>query len=311
MMQTAVTKTQLRQWLREGRTNRVITALVNGVKEDEYKAFQDAILMQSAQWQDWQNEKASATLSQDELTAKRNRIHANLIHWIGALPNDTPLSILTELLEKADEQDQLVPFPKTNKGLWVAVGLVVLGVGIWFLKDAFSGTFTQTIIVRDAKNEVILNNQGKVILESRFKLDSAQIGTNGEALFNLPSNYVGETIKMRISHEQAYQALSLDSVYKIGKNKPLQLTIELRNLDKLVGEIIDANTEQPLDSVRVSIQDIETYTNRNGWFKLDIPMDKRAAFHRVALDKKGFHRETFDQVPIMVGKELRWAMRPK
>lgn len=310
-MTSSITKKQLYDWLSESRPHRVLVALAYFAKMGDDVALQNAVLLQTAQLSDWQKTKASGTLSQSELIALRNRIHESLMYSINQLPDNSPLSMPPEWFKKADEQDAVMAklVPNSNKWMWLSGGgLAVILIFFW-AKNQMSSTFTQTILVKDKKGGLILQNQGKIVLSSAFGLDSAKIGDNGEALFNLQSNFIGESVKMQIRHEQPYQVVNLDSTYILERNKPVNLVVSLGNLDKLEGEIIDELTEIPMDSVRVSIKNIETFTNKNGWFRLEIPSSERAAIHRVALYKKGYKRETFEQVPIVLGKELKWAMQ--
>ena len=305
-----MTKIQLRDWLSESRTYRVLAALAYLAKNNDDADLQNAVLLQSAQLSDWQKAKASGTLSQDELTALRNRIHANLMYSIDQLPDGGPLSIPSGIFEKADAQDGAMPKPVSDFKKWILLSGGVLAVLLIFLlvKNQMSSTFTQTILVKDKKGDLILQNQGKVVLSSAFGLDSAKIGDNGEALFNLSANKVGEKVRLSISHELPYQVLDLNQTYALHRNQPINLVVTLGNLDKLEGEIIDATTEKPLDSVRVSIKNIATYTDKNGWFKLNIPASEREPVHRVVLDKEGYNRLPFDNVPIVLGKQLRFSM---
>ena len=119
------------------------------------------------------------------------------------------------------------------------------------------------------------------MLNSSFGLDSAKIGDNGEASMNLTTNFLDVRVQLYISHPQPYQVVTLDSTYILERNKPITLIVALQNLDKIFGRIVDEKTGNALDSVRVSIQNIETFTDKSGWFELVIPSEKQAQFQKM------------------------------
>lgn len=306
-----MTKIQLRDWLSESRTHRVLAALAYLAKNNDDVDLQNAVLLQSAQLSDWQKTKASGTLSQDELTALRNRIHANLMYSIDQLPDDDPLSMPDEIFEKADVQDAAMPKPVSDIKKWILLGGILAVILIFSLvKNQMSNTFTQTFLVKDKKGGLILQNQGKIVLNSSFGLDSAKIGDNGEASMNLTTNFIGTPVQLRISHPQPYQVMTLDSTYILERNKPIKLIVALQNLDKIFGRIVDEKTGNALDSVRVSIQNIETFTDKSGWFELVIPTEKQAQFQNIRLEKKGYQPEKFDETPVHTQQELNWGLKP-
>jgi hypothetical protein len=306
-----ISKKYLRQWLSESRTHRVLVALAYCAEKSQDAELQNAVLLQEAQWADWKRTRASGTLSQDELTALRNRIHAHLAYSIDELPEEGPLSITPEIFKKADEQDAIMAKSVSNfkNWAWLVGGILAVIVVYALIKNQGGGTFTQTIVVKDKKGELILQNQGKVVLNSTFGLDSAKIGDNGEATMNLTTNFLGTPVQLRISHPQPYQVIAHDSSYIFEKNKPITLIVALQNLDKIFGRILDEENSNALEGVRVSIQNLETLTDKNGWFELTIPIEKQAQFQNIRLEKKGFQSEQFDDTPIHTRQELNWALK--
>jgi hypothetical protein len=304
-MTSTITKPHLRQWLAESRTNRVLVVLEHWSKQADDISLHDAILLQAAQWNDWQKNKAAATLSQDELQAQRNRIHANLLHWIQELPDLPPLSISDEILKKADSKDRVLNAKGKPQWLWIAAtALLILMGGVTVFNTLWNSQLTLTILVKDKNGQPILQNQGKVILESKFGLDSAKIGDNGEALFKLSASYGNQAVKCRISHPQPYQVLSLDSTYTLRRNQPISLIVGLKNTDRLSGTVSDFQTQAYLEGVRVSIRNIETFTDKNGWFELIIPESMQQKWQRISFEKKAYKRLSLDSMPIHTQRDF-------
>ncbi len=306
-----ITTKQLRQALAESRLHRVLAVLMDWAAKNGEKDVSNALLIQSGQLSEWEKIKAAGTLSRDELLAQRNRLASSLAYFVDQIPNEGPLSIASDLIEKADEKDRnLVLPPPFNPFLWAIIAGIALILGILWLNHQNTGYFSQTIIVKDKKGNAILQNQGRVLMESTFSLDSFKIEDNGEVKFNLDNKFLGDTVKLRISHPQPYQVTNFGTIYTLKRDKPIQLTVELQHLDKIVGRIVDEKTGAPIDSVRVSLQNIAAFTDSNGWFELNIPPDKQAQFRNIRLDKKGYQSEQFSDVPIHTQQELNWAMKP-
>ena len=310
-MTIPTSKKDLYQWLSESKTYQVIAALRHISETSDDADFQKTMLLQSAQVSDWQRAQANGTLTRDELRTLRNRIHAVLISCIDDLSSDNTYAIPTDILAQATQQDRDLAQPEKKKRVGVIVGVSLAMVFFLFLlKKGCSGTpFTQTFIVADAKGGVLLSNDGFVVFESKFGKDSVRIGDNGQASkTNLSDNFKGEPVTVYISHPQPYQVAKRDSVYTLSPDMPIKLVVALQYLDKLEGEIRDENGN-PLDSVRASIQNLEAFTNKNGWFSLSIPPERQAAFHRISLDKKGYQSKTFNDVPIHTKRELTTTMK--
>jgi Effector-associated domain 11 len=295
MLET-ITKKELAAWQADGKMHRVVAVLLFAAEELKDAELKNAVLLQAAQLSDWQSAQANGTTSRDELAAQRNRIHEALLYWIDTLPENTPLSISTEILAKTDEKDRFLVQKAKSWWLPMAGGLAVLVAVFVLLRQDDGDRFTQNIIVKNAKGDKILENQGKVVVSSKFGLDSAKIGDNGQAMVNLSKDLAGQSVELRISHPQPYQIVGTKT-YVLEKNKPIELTVALQNLDKISGRIKDEKTGLGLEGVRVSIQNVVVMTDNSGWFELMIPADKQKMFQNIFLEKKGYQSETLNEIP--------------
>ena len=173
-------------------------------------------------------------------------------------------------------------------------------------------TFAFTVFVhgQKGKEDKILRGQGEVCVYLNSLPDKVKIDEDGKATFTeISPTFLNSKVRITIDHPQPYQSTHSDSLYELKKNGVAFLEVGLYGMDKIFGEVLDYKTGQFLDSVRVSILDVETYTNSKGWFELNIPSEKQSKFQRVSFDKKGYQREVFDSVPVHTRQPFSIAMR--
>jgi len=173
-------------------------------------------------------------------------------------------------------------------------------------------TFDLTVFVhgKGGLEDKILKDQGLVCVYLNSKPEKVQIDGDGKATFTeISPTFLNSKVRITIEHPQPYQSTHPDSLYELKKNAVVYLETALMGTDKIFGEVLDYKTRQFIDSVRVSIFDIETYTNANGWFELQIPADKQLKFQRVSFDKKGYERVVFDSVPVHTRQQMSLTMK--
>ena len=173
-------------------------------------------------------------------------------------------------------------------------------------------TFTLTVFVhgKGGLEDKILKDQGLVCVYLNSNPEKVRIDGDGKATFTeISPTFLNSKVRITIDHPQPYQSTHPDSLYELKKNAVVYLETALMGADKIFGEVVDYKTRQFIDSVRVSIFDIETYTNTNGWFELKIPVDKQLKFQRVSFDKKGYERVVFDSVPVHTKQQMSLTMK--
>lgn len=206
-----------------------------------------------------------------------------------------------------------------SKGI-TAGGALAVFVLIYFFDPASTvaenkcanETFTFTVFVHGQKGEEdkILRNQGEVCVYLNSMPDKVKIDEDGRATFTeISPTFLNTKVRISVQHPQPYQSTNPDSLYELKKNGVVFLQVGLFGMDKIFGEVLDYKTGRFLDSVRVSILDVETFTNSNGWFELHIPADKQSKFQRVSFDKKGYEREVYDSVPVHTKQPFSIAMK--
>jgi hypothetical protein len=170
---------------------------------------------------------------------------------------------------------------------------------------------TVTVVVHGAEgiHQKVLRDQGAVVIEFAQKTEKARINENGEAVFiKIPTPWLQDPVKIYLEHPQPYQALRPDSLYRIPADGKVYVAARLQNADRLFGAITDARSHAFLDSVRVSVRNIAAYTDKNGWFELQIPTDIQHKFQRVTLSKPGYETAVFDSVPFHTQQEFSYSL---
>ncbi len=168
-----------------------------------------------------------------------------------------------------------------------------------------------TVVVHgpEGVHQKILDNQGEAVIEFPEETRRERIRENGEASFvRVPVAWLQDKVRIYVQHPQPYQSLRPDSLYTLKAGGKVYLAVALRHTDRLYGTITDASDNAFLDSVRVSIRNLETYTDRHGWFDLHIPADLQMKFQRVTLSKPGYEPATFDSVPVHTQQEFSYAL---
>jgi hypothetical protein len=248
-------------------------------------------------------------LSFEQQTTEQNRINDRLLSFLNGEELQTPAGPFTGNHERS--------FWKHVVGAGVVVGILagIFQIG-GSIKDILGGgspeTFTITVFVHGKKGKYdrILKNQGIVMLGLRTNEVPCSINEKGEATFKeVPVGFNGKKVPIRIEHQQPYRATHPDSLYLIEPNAAIFVEVALQGMDVIKGRVMDFQTEQWLDSVRVSVENIETYTDQYGWFELKIPENRQRKFQRVSFYKKGYRIEDKDSIPVHTQQEIQMALR--
>jgi len=269
-----------------------------------------AVVQIKASLEKLRSDTLKGILSVEQQTIEQNRINDRLLSFLNG--DDTP-------------PPPTEPSPRTRKWWQYVVSLgVILGIlggiaefsGI-SLTDIFTGsgtddTFTVTVFVHGKKgiDDRILKNQGQVILGLRTNEMPSSINEKGEATFKeIPMSFKGKSVPIRIEHPQPYRATQPDSLYRLEPNAAIYLEVALEGTNRIFGKVMDFETEQWLDSVRVSVEDIATYTDQYGWFELFIPEDRQRKFQRVSFYKRGYQIEDLDSIPVHTQQQIDISLK--
>ncbi|PHN94727.1 hypothetical protein CSC80_05105 [Maribacter sp. 6B07] len=178
-----------------------------------------------------------------------------------------------------------------------------LGSYLWNLdsKTPKIDSLTFTVFVHGPKglDDLILKNDGKVVLVLKSDKREATINEKGEATFKeIPSVFKGKKVKIFINHQQPYRPIQLDSLYTVNDKSSIHLEVKLYETDSIYGSIFDSKNNKGLDSVRVSIRNISTYSDKFGYYELKIPNKYQKKLQDVRFEKNGYKAIVKGNVPV-------------
>lgn len=306
---TAAEKRAIQEQLSKGHTAEALDKLLAMDMPPKDRAVLVQIKASNAQLQ---RDSRKGILSYEQRTTELNRINDRLLQFLDG--EDAPS----------------VPAgtgPRRGKwwgyvtGLGVVIGILagVAELSDYSLRDLFAGnipddTFTATVFVHGKRgtDERILKNQGQVLLGLRGNEMPSSINEKGEATFKeIPRSFQGKRVPIRIEHPQPYRATHPDSLYLLEASAAIYVEVALEGTNRLFGKVMDFDTEQWLDSVRVSVENIATFTDQYGWFELFLPETKQRKFQRVSFYKAGYKIEALDSIPVHTQQEIQISLHKK
>ncbi|MFM9947695.1 MAG: hypothetical protein ACKV1O_07130 [Saprospiraceae bacterium] len=260
-----------------------------------------------ASFENLQMDKLRGVLSFEHETTERNKINDRLLRFLNSNDSD-PFSF------------EIRPGGRKWWKYVVATGVLIGilgGISEFSGRGVFSGsdaddTFTVTVFIhgKKGKDDRILKNQGQVMLGLRTNEMPCSINEKGEATFKeIPMGFQGQKVPIRVEHPQPYRAIHSDSLFTLAPNAAFYVEIALEGTHRIFGKVMDFYTEQWLDSVRVSIENFDTYTDLFGWFELNIPEDKQRKFQRVSFYKKGYVIAVYDSIPVHIQREIQVSLK--
>ena len=293
-------------------SNDRIAEAIEAILSSELSAKDRAIVVQiKSSFKNLQKGILKGTLTFEQQTTEQNKINDRLLKFLNGETSDA---------EPADIQSRRRKWWEYVVAVGVVVGILG-GLAEWSgysLKDLFGGgngaadTFSVTVFVhgKKGKDERILKNQGQVMLGLRTNEMPCSINEKGEATFKeIPMGFRGQKVLIRIEHPQPYRATYPDSLYLIEPNAAIFVEVALEGTNRIFGKVMDFKTEQWLDSVRVSVENVATYTDQFGWFELEIPENKQRKFQRVSFFKKGYEIEDLDSIPVHTQQEIGISLK--
>ena len=199
------------------------------------------------------------------------------------------LKVLIEKVKKQNSKNQIII-------LLLSICLPVLG-GFLAYTLLFNQPFTATIKVYGWEGEQHnpLDGKGTVLLTLGDKIERAEINRQGEAIFKgiLPQ-YNGKQVSIHIADTEGEPYFFPDTLITIQKNNITKVQVLLHGLEKLQGMIIDNISGEGIPDVLVTIADISASTNAQGFFSLEIPIEKQQTEQKIVISKVGYEskRET-------------------
>ncbi len=286
-------KERLRRLLGQGQTSQVIRELLEATRNlDE---LQKEVILQSVRFENYSKDKRSGSSAYEEESVLFSKINNALLEIIDQLPDGV--------------QHGRYKFPQRVTRLAMLAALFVgAGLGLWYLlghKPIDSFSVTVLVHGKEGRDDRILRSQGKVVLDIGSARHEASINEKGEATFKeLPGGFAGKKAFLSIEHPQPYFPIDRNSEYVLEDGSSIYLEVELTGIDRIFGRVLDFETEKPLDSVRVSVQNEAAYTDEYGWFELSLPPEMQAKFLNVTFFRKNYQIARIDSIAPHTRQEI-------
>ena len=262
------------------------------------------------------------------------RVVEEVKHHVGLTPDAADATAATLLLGQL-EQVKAAP---TQSGVSKALSkmavmgkkkrfsaVALAGVALFVVLAAwlvykFKGepqTYAVTVFVHKAghTDKPVLTNRGEVRLIYGNAIVPKQINDKGEVTFNqVPRQYFSGNERVKITFTdpegEAYEALRPDSLYVLKPNQLINLAVRLQGLDSIFGPVKHFETGLPIAGVRVSVLDVETFSNNNGYYSLRIPKHKQQQFHTLRAYQAGYEAFELSHVAV-TGQETPIMLKPR
>lgn len=263
-----------------------------------------------ASFEQMRRDSIKGVLSFEQQTTEQNRINDRLLYFLNEEAARSPFARIS-----GNSRYKLWEY-FVGAGVMVSILAGIFQIAGGSIINIFYGgspeSFTITVFVhgKKGKDDRILKNQGQVMLGLRTNEMPCSINEKGEATFKeIPIGFKGQKVSIRIEHPQPYRATHPDSLYLLEPNAAIFVEVALEGTNVIKGKVMDFYTEQWLDSVRVSVENVATYSDHYGWFELEIPENKQRKFQRVSFFKKGYEIAEMDSIPVHIQQEIDISLR--
>jgi hypothetical protein len=198
------------------------------------------------------------------------------------------LKTLTEKIKRQNRTNQII--------IAILSGCLLVAAAFVAYK-LINQPFTATVKVYGWENEQHnpLNGKGSLVLTLGDKTEKAEINRQGEAVFKgiLPK-YNGKIVEIQIIDTEGEPYYLPDSIIKIQKNVTTKVQLLLHGLEKLQGTVFDDISGEGLPDVSVTVAELSATTDANGYFSIEIPIEKQRTEQKILIRKDGYEslRET-------------------
>jgi putative transposon-encoded protein len=166
----------------------------------------------------------------------------------------------------------------------------------WNPAELFEKNFSLTVYVHgnESKQDMILKNEGEVIIDLNDDRREAKIGERGDAFFRgIPKSFYGQKVFITIQDDE-FEIVKKDTSYILSESS---IYIEVRRKSqKLFGNVADEKGN-PLQSVKISAVGIETFTNTTGDFSLNLPDTLFSPEINILASKTGYENKVLKVKP--------------
>jgi len=273
-------KQALQQLIAQGKTEQAIDQLLRLTERSGDTALREEVLLQASRYRDYAKAKRMGTSSTEDQQITLARINQALIQ------------IIQQLSEEEEEKGSSIgPADRPKAKTWqyvVGVGVVIgilSGIAVitgFNLKSllgmgAANSPLQLTVYVHgpDGRQDVVLENEGQLLLDLRNDRRVAQIGEHGRTNFGeISRDFIGKEIPLSVQSED-YEMAYPDSGY-VYNGEPVYLEVRSScRFCKLTGTVQNSEGRLvPELVVMVKGTELADTTDQNGRFHIQVPAEK-------------------------------------
>ena len=146
---------------------------------------------------------------------------------------------------------------------------------------------------RQGRQDMILRQQGYVLLDLEGERKRASINENGQAFFQ--HMHLGDSVRLAIDFSEPYQALRPDTAYVVSETGVIYLPVALQGIDKIHG--VTLCEDAPLAGVVVRTGTLADTSDATGTFAFSVPVSFQKKRYEVQFTKPGFKTKTYTIAP--------------
>jgi len=273
-------KQTLQQLIAQGKTGQAIDQLLQRTEHSGDTELREEVLMQSARYRDYAKARRLGTSSAEDQQTALARINQALLHISNQLPEDGD----------GDRSGGRRVKPRQTKAWqWVVGAGVVIGIlsgiaGItgFNLKSLFGmgaaeSPLQLTVYVHGpaGRQDIVLENEGQLILDLRNDRRVRKIGENGRTNFGeISRSFLEQPIPLSVQAE-GYEMAHPDSSY-VYDGEPIYLEVRSScRFCKLVGTVQGPEGRLlPGLTVMVKGTELADTTGQNGRFFIQVPAER-------------------------------------
>lgn len=167
----------------------------------------------------------------------------------------------------------------------VLFALVVIG-GFYLVPDTLPFSITVYIHGSGGNQDVVIRNEGKVMIDLEDYRRTEPIRENGEATFTgIPAKFRNQVVPITVIAE-GFELTNKKNQYELS-SKSIYVEVKRdESLAKIFGIVRDADTF--LEGVQINIGELQTTTDERGYFVLEIPVKQQKKQQSLIAIKDGY-----------------------
>jgi len=234
-----------------------------------------------------------------EITKFRNYIDS-FDHFYDTYINLDDLEVkINQQLDKLENEGKIVKtslfkIEKLGKYTFIFMLFAIISIlGVFFTLNYYQPT---NLTVKIAEKQIIAGLpplKGMLTLFYGDKTEVVEIKDEVE-FKQIPSKYKGSKLKLQFV---ANGYLPIDTIVNTGEVIELKV-IRDNSLGLIFGTVRDENL-LPIKDVQINVKDLQTITDDNGRFRIEIPLLKQAEEQRLTALKKGYQFWDFTGTPSL------------